>query len=370
MLLSSPPRPASAADMRSRLLAFAAEMPKIELHVHLEGAIAPATVLALARRHGRSLPAQDEAGLRAWYRFRDFRHFVEVYLTISELLRTAEDFELIVYAFGQEMAQQHIRYAEVTFTPYTHLWQNKGLHPDDLINGLEAGRARARRDFGVEMAWVFDIPRNLSFSNGVYTGRATDPTVEMAIAYRDRGVVALGLGGNEVGAPPEPFAPAFAAARAAGLHSVPHAGETAGPESVWGALRALGADRIGHGVRSVEDPELLTYLAVRRIPLEVNLTSNICLGIYPDYTSHPLPRLLAAGVVVTINSDDPPLFGTTLTREYQLLGEHLGLTATELEGLLMNALAASFLPPARKAALAAELSAECARLRQQYGLEA
>lgn len=363
------PSSSSAADRRARLLRFAADMPKIELHVHLEGAIAPATVLALARRHGRTLPAQDEAGLRAWYRFTDFRHFVEVYLTLSDLLRTAADVELIAYEFGRDMAQQHIRYAEVTFTPYTHLWQNKGLYPDDLIAGLEAGRRRARQDFGVEMAWVFDIPRNLSFADGVYTGRASDPTVEMAVAYRDRGVVALGLGGNEVGAPPEPFAPAFAAARAAGLHSVPHAGETAGPASVWGALRALGAERIGHGVRSIEDPDLLTYLAERRIPLEVNLTSNICLGIYPDYARHPLPRLLAAGVVVTVNSDDPPLFGTTLTREYQVLVEHFGFTAADLERLVVNALEASFLPAARKATLAAELRAECARLRQQYHLD-
>ncbi|RME86388.1 MAG: adenosine deaminase family protein, partial [Caldilineae bacterium] len=265
----------ASEDLLARLRAFARDLPKVELHVHLEGAIQPHTVLELARRHELPLPAQDEAGLRAWFRFRDFPHFITVYLTIQNLLRTAEDFELITYDFGREMQRQHVRYAEVTFTPYTHLWQNKGVTPDDMIAGLDAGRRRARQDFGVEIAWVLDIPRNLSFEGENYHGKASDPTVEMALAWRDRGVVALGLGGNEVGAPPEPFAHAFRAARAGGLHSVPHAGETVGPESVWGALRALGAERLGHGVRSVEDPALLQYLIEHQIPLEVNPTSNL-----------------------------------------------------------------------------------------------
>ncbi len=344
---------ASPAD-RAALRAFAAAMPKVELHVHLEGSILPETLLALAQRHGMSLPAADVAGLRAWYRFTSFRHFIDIYLTISSLLRTPDDFALIVHDFGREMARQHIRYAEVTFTPFTHLWQDKGLHAEDLIDGLDAGRTQAAAEFGVDMAWVLDIPRNLSFKDGAYTGYASDPTVDMALAWRERGVVALGLGGNEVGAPPEPFAHAFDRARAGGLHCLPHAGETVGPESVWGALRALGAERIGHGVRSVEDPALVAYLVERQVPLEVNPTSNLRLGVYPDYASHPLRRLWDAGAYVTVNSDDPPLFNTTLNDEYGVLIDHFGFDAADLEHVTLNALRASCLPPDRKVTLEGE----------------
>lgn len=338
-------------------------MPKVELHVHLEGAIQPATVLALARRHGLSLPAADEEGLRQWFRFTDFPHFVQVYIAISNLLRTPADFELIVYDLGREMQRQNTRYAEVTFTPYTHLWQNKGLVADDLIAGLEAGRRRAGEDFGVEMAWVLDIPRNLSFANGVYTGEASDPTVDMALAWHDRGVIALGLGGNEVGAPPQPFAPAFARALAGGLASVPHAGETQGPESVWGAIRDLHAKRIGHGVRASEDPDLVAYLVQHQIPLEINPTSNLALGVYPSFAAHPLRHLWDAGAYLTVNSDDPPLFGTSLTQEYHVLIDHFGFTAADLERVVLNALAASLLPPDRKAALAVDFRRDFAHLR-------
>lgn len=342
---------------------FAAAMPKVELHVHLEGAIQPATVLTLAQRHGLPLPAEDEEGLRRWFRFTDFRHFIQVYIAISNLLRASADFELITYDFGREMKRQNVRYAEVTFTPYTHLWQEKGLTAADLLTGLEAGRQAARCDFGVEIAWVLDIPRNLSFTNGVYTGEASDPTVELALAWQEYGVVALGLGGHEVGAPPQPFAPAFDRARAAGLRSVPHAGETIGPESIWGAIHDLKADRIGHGVRAIEDPGLVSLLVERQIPLEVNPTSNLRLGVYPDYASHPLRRLWDAGVYLTVNSDDPPLFGTTLTQEYHVLIDHFGFQAEDLERVVLNALDASFLPPERKAGLAAEFREDFARLR-------
>ena len=356
---------------RQQLLAYAEAIPKVELHVHLEGSIRPETALVLARRHGRRLPAQDEAGLREWFRFRDFHHFVQVYLTLSDLLRTPEDFTFIIEAMARDMARQHIHYAEVTFTAYTHLWQDKGLHPDDLIAGLDAGRKAARDQWGVELAWIIDIPRNLSFDpqTGAYTGAASDPTVDLALAWRDHGVVALGLGGYEVGAPPEAFAHAFQRARAGGLHSVPHAGEHMGPESVWGALRALGAERIGHGVRAIEDPALVEYLVAHQIPLELNPTSNIRLGIYPDLASHPLPRLWDAGIYVTVNSDDPPLFNTTLNQEYRLLVEAFGFDAEALERVSLNALRASFLPPSRRESLESQFRATFRQLRSQLSLD-
>jgi len=355
--------------MTPSLHRFIEDMPKVELHVHLEGAILPRTVLGLARRHGVRLPADDEEGLRRWYQFTDFKHFIEIYLVIQGLLRTPEDFELVTYDFGREMERQNIRYAEVTFTPFTHIWQDKGLTPDDLIEGLDAGRCRAAKDFDVAIAWVLDIPRNLSFAEGNYTGFASDPTVEMALAWQDQGVVALGLGGNEAGAPPEPFAHAFDVARAGGLHSVPHVGEVAGPESVWGALRALGAERIGHGVRSIEDPDLVDYLVRQQIPLEVNSTSNLCLGVYPTYETHPLRRLWDGGAYVTVNSDDPPLFNTTLNQEYRVLIDHFGFDADMLEQITLNALRASFLPSAKKDALEQEFIFAFAFLRVEHDVD-
>jgi len=346
---------------------FVRAMPKVELHLHLEGSITPETALALARRHHVRLPANDAAGLQDWFRFRDFKHFIEVYLALSDLLRTPEDFTFIIVELARDLARQNVRYAEVTFTAYTHLWQNKGLTPDDLIAGLDAGRAEANQRFGVELAWIIDIPRNLSFNRitGRYNGKASGPTVEMALAWKDRGVVALGLGGYEIGAPPEPFAHAFERARAGGLHSAPHAGEHVGPAGVWSAIRALGAERIGHGVRAIEDPALVAYLVAHQIPLEINPTSNIRLGVYPDFATHPLRRFWDAGAFVTVNSDDPPLFNTTLNQEYQALVDAFRFDADELEQVSLNAVRASFLPAARKAELEAEFRAEFGRLRAE-----
>ena len=354
-----------------RLHRFAEAMPKVELHIHLEGSIRPETALALARRHNIRLPADDPAGIQDWFRFRDFTHFIEVYIVLSDLLRTPEDFQFITIELGREMARQNIRYAEVTFTAYTHLWwQQKGLTPDALIAGLDAGREEVRRQFGVKIAWVIDIPRNLSFSKvtGLYTGRASMPSAEVALAWQEHGVVALGLGGYEIGAPPEPFAEAFDRARAGGLHSVPHAGEHVGPEGVWGAIRSLQAERIGHGVRAIEDPELVAYLAAEQIPLEINPTSNIKLGVYPDFVSHPLRRFWDAGVYITVNSDDPPLFNTTLNQEYRVLVDAFGFDANELEQVSLNAVRASFLPDASKAQLEADFLAEFQRLRRHLQL--
>jgi len=192
--------------------------------------------------------------------------------------------------------------------------------------------------------------------------------VDMALTWRERGVVALGLGGHEIGAPPEPFAAAFDRARAGGLHSVPHAGEHVGPEGVWGAIRSLHAERIGHGVRAIEDPTLVDYLVREQIPLEINPTSNIRLGVYPDFASHPLRRFWDAGAFVTVNSDDPPLFNTTLNQEYQALVTHFGFDADELERMSLNAVRASFLPAERKRALESEFREEFGRLRQSLAL--
>ncbi len=265
--------------------AFIQSMPKAELHIHLEGAIEPATLLRLAERNRVVLPADTVEGLQSWFTFSDFGHFVDIYLIIQSCLRSADDFSLVAYELGADMARQNIRYREATVTPYTHLLQDKGLAAEDIIAGLEDGRRRARRDFGVEMRWVLDIHRNLAMP------ATAEVTTQLVLDWADRGVVALGLGGNEATAPSAPFAPYFERIKAAGLASAPHAGEIAGPESVWSAVRDLQADRIGHGVRSIEDAHLLAMLRERQIPLEVNPTSNICLGVYRSFEQHPFIHL-------------------------------------------------------------------------------
>ena len=340
------------------LESFIRAMPKVELHVHLEGAIQPATLLALAERNQVPLPANTVAGLRSWYRFTSFSHFVEVYLAISACIRTPDDIELIARELLVNQAAQHIRYSEVTYTAYTHYYF-KGLPFRDQLDALNRARAWAEAELGTTMRLIVDIPRSIAAEHGLQIAG-------WAIDGMGAGVVALGLGGPEVGHPPEKFSAAFERARAAGLASVPHAGELVGPESIWGALRALHADRIGHGVRCVEDPALVAELRARQTPLEVCPTSNVCLGVVPSLEDHPLPLLLAEGLYVTLNSDDPPLFNTTLTGEYLAAARTFSLGPDELERLVLNAARASLLEPAARAELEAHIAAEFARLRVEH----
>jgi adenosine deaminase len=331
-------------------------MPKVELHVHLEGSIRPATLLRLARRNRVTLPAQDEEGLRDFYRFCDFAHFIAVYETITGCLRTPDDYRLIAYEFGANCARQNIHYAEVTFTIVSNQRETR-LDWQAILEGVNEGRAQARAEFGVDWGWVFDICRDYP--------ETQDQVLEIALAARDRGVVALGLGGSEAQFPPQLFERTFARARSAGLPCVPHSGENAGPESIWATLRLLHADRLGHGVRCAEDPVLVDHLRQRQVPLEVCPTSNVRLGVYPNYAAHPLRRLWDAGLLVTVNSDDPPMFGTDLNREYEVLIDHFGFGVDELEQVSLNALQASFLDKAGKARLEAEFRARFAQLREE-----
>lgn len=264
-----------------------------------------------------------------------------------------DDYRLIAYEYGIESARQNIRYAEVTFTILTNTLLT-GLPWQEILQGLNAGREQAFADFGVRWQWVFDIVRNNPETQAA--------VLDITLAARDQGVVALGLGGVEVGFPPELFVDTFKRAEAEGLPRVPHAGEIAGPESVWSALKLLHAERIGHGVRSIEDPSLVDYLRSNSIPLEVCPTSNICLNVYPSYTAHPLRRLWDAGLFLTIGSDDPPMFGTDLNHEYQLLVKEYNFTQSELERISLNAIHASFLSPAEKQNLEHEFQAEFNRL--------
>jgi adenosine deaminase len=338
---------------------FIRRMPKVELHVHLEGSIQPVTLLQLARRNQVELPATTEAGLREWYTFRDFGHFLEIYMAVSRCICTADDLELIAREFLRGQAAQNILYSEVTFTPYTHFAFNRHIPFADQLDALNRARLWAEGKLGVMMGLVLDISRNVEpVEHGMLVA-------EWAISGKGNGIVAFGLGGPEVGYPPELFEAAFAKARAAGLPGVPHAGETVGAESIRGALKSLQAVRIGHGVRCLEDPQLVAHLREKQIPLEVCPTSNICLGVTPSVAEHPLPKLLDQGLYVTVNSDDPPMFNTTLTEEYQKITEAFGFDAEVVERLVMNGVRATLLSADRKKEMEDQFLAEFTRLRAE-----
>lgn len=337
------------------LTSFIEQMPKVELHVHLEGSIQPETLLTLAKRNQVTLPADTVEGLRQWYTFRDFSHFIQVYIAISKCICMVEDIEFIAREFLTGQARQNILHSEITYTAYT-IYRMTGISFADQLAALNRARDWAAREYGISAGWVIDIPR------GGITQEDTILAAEWAISAKDAGVIAFGLGGPEQGYPAALYTEAFDRTRAAGLPSVPHAGETDGANSIWSALNDLGADRIGHGVRCLEDPALVDVLRERQIPLEVNPTSNICLKVFPSMQQHALPRLLEAGLYVTINSDDPPLFNTSLTQEYQTVAATFGYDKPQLSQFALNAVRASLLPAERKQALEAEVTRQLAAL--------
>ncbi|WP_428346180.1 adenosine deaminase [Nocardioides sp.] len=333
------------------LTAFIAGLPKAELHVHHVGSASPRIVSDLAQRHPGTVPT-DPGELAGFYEFRDFAHFIDVYLAVVDLVRTPEDVRLLTYEIAREMAEgQNLRYAELTCSPYTTVRpheEGKGMPIEAYTEAIEDARVAAARDFGLVLRWIYDIPGEAGLP-------AAEATLDYALNHRTDALVGFGLGGPEIGVPRPQFTPYFDAARAAGLHSVPHAGETTGPQTVWDALRDLGAERIGHGTTSAQDPALLAHLAEHRIPLEVCPSSNIATRAVATLAEHPIVAFRDAGVLVTINSDDPPMFGTTLNREYEIAADLLGLDRRGVADLAKAAVEASFLDPAGRAALAAEI---------------
>jgi len=285
-----------------------APYPKIELHVHLEGTVRPHTLLEIARRNDYPLPADTVEGLAELYAFRYFRHFIEVWILTTNALQTAEDFRQMVVDYAGEARAHGAVYFEGIFSPAERV--RRGCSWEAVYEGVCAGAQEARELHGVEVRLTPDIPRS-------FTQEEARATVEWAARYRDRGVVGVGLGGLEAEYPPEPFEGVFRLAKSLGLGSVPHAGEVAGAASVRGALEALGADRLRHGIRAEEDPGLVRELAGRGTVLDVCPLSNLRTGAVRSLADHPLPRLVAAGVRCSISTDDPAMFDTDLTRDYE-----------------------------------------------------
>ncbi|MFZ3567853.1 adenosine deaminase [Streptomyces sp. BH097] len=340
--------PSHSQSPSRSLQAFITGLPKAELHVHHVGSASPRIVSELAARHPDSKVPTDPEALAEFFTFTDFAHFIQVYLSVVDLIRTPEDVRLLTYEIARDMARQNVRYAELTLTPFSST--RRGIDARAFMEAIEDARKSAESEFGTVLRWCFDIPGEAGLESAEETVRlATDDRL------RPEGLVSFGLGGPEVGVPRPQFKPYFDRARAAGLRSVPHSGETTGPESVWDALNHLGAERIGHGTSSAQDPKLLAHLAEHGIPLEVCPTSNIATRAVRTLDEHPLRQFVDAGVTVTINSDDPPMFSTDLNTEYAVAARLLDLDERGVAELAKNAVRASFLDEPGKARIAAEI---------------
>ncbi|MGN0065779.1 MAG: adenosine deaminase [Nocardioides sp.] len=327
---------------------FVAGLPKAELHVHHVGSASLRIVSELAARHPGVVPS-DPAELRRFFEFTDFAHFIEVYLSVVDLVRTPEDVRMLTYEVAREMAEgQNLRYAELTCTPYTSVI--RGIAIEGYTEAIEDARVAAERDFGLVMRWIYDIP-------GESGQEAADATLSYALEHRPEALVGFGLGGPEIGVPRPQFERHFAAARAAGLRSVPHAGETTGPQTVWDAVKLLGAERIGHGCTAAQDPELLRFLADEGVVLEVCPTSNIATRAVDTLADHPLQTFVDAGVRVTVNSDDPPMFGTSLNNDYEVAAGLLDLDEAGTAELAREGVRHSFAPVEVKERILGEIDA-------------
>jgi aminodeoxyfutalosine deaminase len=321
------------------------------------GSASPAIVSELAERHPGVVPA-DPDELRRFFEFRDFAHFVEVYLAVVDLIRTEDDVRYLTYEVARELATvQQVRYAELTCTPYTSVLpddDDHGMPIEVYTEAIEDARVAAERDFGIVLRWIYDIPGESGMP-------AADATLSFALNHRVDALVGFGLGGPEIGVSRQQFKPHFDAARKVGLHSVPHAGETTGPETVWDALQTLGAERIGHGTSAATDPRLMKYLAQTGIPLEVCPSSNVATRAVASLAEHPLVAFRDAGVTVTINSDDPSMFGTTLNREYEIAADLLGLDSGGVTDLVRTAVRESFAPDELKWSILSEIDVYAGR---------
>lgn len=338
------------------LSSFILSPPKAELHLHLEGSVDPPTLSELSRRHPTPLqttnPAyrnveesgrvftEDEA--RELYQYKHFTGFLWAFKAVTERLRSADDYELVTYRLMQKLAAQNVVHAEVYISAGVVQWRGQEFAP--LFEGAERGRRRGEHDFGVSLYWILDAVRHFGVDEA-------QRVVDEAIRLKSHNVLGIGIGGDERRAGPEQFREVYQRAASHGLRLTVHAGETVGPESIWGALRELKPDRIGHGLHAIEDPELVRYLADQQIPVEICITSNVRTGCCTTLEDHPVRKLFDAGVLVTLNTDDPDMFRTTIGNEYRIAREVFAFSDEELRELARNSFRASFLPQERKQTL-------------------
>ena len=315
---------------------FILSLPKAELHLHLEGSIEPSTLLELRQRH--AMEGASLAEVEKLYNYKDFAGFLSAFKDVTGHLRTPEDYELITYRLMDRLKAQNILHAEVIVSVGVCLWRKQNFTA--IFEGLERGRQRGEKDFGVSVLWIFDAIRQ-------FGAEKAQSVLDLAIQFRDRNVAAFGIGGDERAGPPEWFAGVYPRAAEHGLHLTAHAGESAAPESIWGALN-LKAERIGHGLTAGQDPELMEELAERQVPIEICVSINLRTGCCADLAQHPVRRYFDQGLMLTLNTDDPAMFRTSLVEEYALVQEAFGFTDEHLRELARNSFEASFLPAEKK----------------------
>jgi adenosine deaminase len=313
-------------------------LAKAELHLHIEGTLEPELVFALAERNHLPPPASDVAALRRMYSFTSLQSFLDLYYANMSVLRTEQDFTDLADAYLARARDDGVRHAEIFFDPQAHL--ERGVPMSAVMNGLWASLASSIERYGVSTALIMCILRDRPVIDAMRT-------LDQALAYRDR-IVAIGLDSAEVGHPPSQFVEVFAAARAAGLRCVAHAGEEGPPEYVWQALDLLGVDRIDHGVRCMEDTALVARLVADQVPLTVCPLSNVRLGVFETLAEHVLPRMLDAGLLVTVNSDDPAYFGGYVEANFAAIARELGTSDADLRQLAENSFRAGFLTAAQR----------------------
>jgi adenosine deaminase/aminodeoxyfutalosine deaminase len=339
-------------ELEPSLSSFIAQLPKVELHLHLEGAVRPETLLELSQnKSGLRKKVDDWITARRAQRFRygNFREFLMAFKIVTLLIETPQDYALATTRLIEWLAEQKVQYAEIIFAAGVVLWKKQPV--DAVFEAVAAAAEEAEARTGVRAKWIFDAIRHFG------TDHARE-VLRWAARYRSRGVVAFGIGGDEAGGPARLFPDIFREARDLGLHCVAHAGEACGPESIRDAVELLGAERIGHGLTAIRDPGVMALLRERRIPVEVCPSSNVSTGLIARFQDHPLPKFLEAGLVVTLNSDDPAMFGTTLQEEFLQAARCFELSRATMAGLCRNAVHASFLGEEEKQRLLERLRVE------------
>ena len=311
-------------------------VPKVELHLHLEGAIPLDALWQLVQKYGTDSSVTDIDALKRKFQYKDFPHFIETWVWKNQFLREYDDFTFIAEAVPNHLTRQNIRYAEVFYSPLP--FAQNGLKPQQLTKAIRTGLTRVKQ---VEIALVMDFSRD----SGVDDAEKNLPAVK---EIKELGVIGVGLVGSEQKYPPESYTEIYEKARRMGFHTGAHAGEAAGPASIWSAIRSLKVERIGHGTRAIEDKSLMKYLADTQIPLECCPLSNVRTGVVKSIELHPVKKFFDAGLLVTINTDDPAMFGNSLAEEYQMLEEKLGFSRNDIRTLILNGIKASWLPQSRK----------------------
>ncbi|HEX4604612.1 MAG TPA: adenosine deaminase [Candidatus Angelobacter sp.] len=330
---------------------FIQSLPKAELHLHLEGSVDPATLVELSRRYNTPLPTENnrydvtgsgdaltDEDVRRLYSYSDFNGFLLAFKSVTERLRSAEDYELVTYRLMQKLKQQNVVHAEVYVSVGVIRWRGQPVEP--IFEGMERGRERGQRDFGVSLLWIFDAVRH-------FGPEAAGEVFDLAARLRDRNVVGIGIGGDETRGPAEWFRDLYKKAADSGLRLTAHAGETTGPESVWAALN-IGAERIGHGLAAARDPELLEVMAQKQVPVEVCITSNLRTGACEVLQEHPVRKFFDNGLMVTLSTDDPAMFQTSLNKEYEIARQEFEFSDEQLREVARNSIEASFLPVEKK----------------------